>query len=733
MTRVLALLLFSFSATAQQISGFITDSFGEPLPGAYVSTLDGRHAHAGDNGSFTIAATAGDTLTASFVGYADYAYVVGAAPGPHRIALTAATIDLGTVTVGSSDRPHRIAAALDLRTNPVVSGQEVLRSVPGLFIGQHAGGGKAEQIFLRGFDIDHGTDVAISVDGTPVNMASHAHGQGYADLHFLIPESIGQVEFAKGTYAADRGNFATAGHVDFRTRNRVDGNGLKVEAGSFGQLRGLLQLQLLATERQNAYVMGEYLVADGPFEAPQDFRRGNVFAKFTTQMRGDDRLTLTAAHFSSSWDASGQIPVRAVERGLIGRFGAIDPTEGGTTGREQFALTYVRNLDRATFVRTRASYVRYRFDLHSNFTFFLEDPVNGDQIRQRETRDQLHVRTTLHHGTEWLGRAVALRGGVSWRGDRTQDSYLANTVDRYRILDYVQRGDVAEDNFGVFADAEIDLGRLTLRPGVRYDHFRFGYTDALAARYANLTDAAGRLSPKLRSSYVISPDARVYLNLGQGFHSNDSRAVALGQVRGALPAARGADLGVEAKLLPRLLVNAALWHLYLDQEFVYVGDAGIVEPSGRTRRSGVDLSLRYQLGRWLTGYADGTYAHARAIDEEDGADLIPLAPRFTLAGGLTGRHKRWAGGVRVRALTDRPANEDNSIVAEGYFVADANVSYRTGRLTLGLDATNLTDTRWNEAQFATESRLAGEAAPVEEIHFTPGAPFGVFARIAYGF
>jgi outer membrane receptor protein involved in Fe transport len=204
--------------------------------------------------------------------------------------------------------------------------------------------------------------------------------------------------------------------------------------------------------------------------------------------------------------------------------------------------------------------------------------------------------------------------------------------------------------------------------------------------------------------------------------------------REILPAAYSSDLGFIWKPINRMMVNVAIWNLFLEQEFVYVGDEGIVEPSGRSNRQGTDLSLRYQPLEWLYLDFDANYTYARAIDEETGNDLIPLAPDFTMVAGATVKHESGLyGNINVRYLKDRPANEDNSIVAAGYTVVDFSTGYRWKNLDLGIQIQNLLDTEWNETQFATESRLRNETEPVEEIHFTPGTPFFLRGSLSYYF
>ena len=729
LTTLLLSLFCCGSAFAQSVTGTLVDEQNRPITDAYISlNYSDVHTHTDQLGQFALAqATPGDTLVISHLGYGVHREIVPATATELRIRLQPSAIQLSDVVISPTLNALSLVADIDQRLNPVNSAQEILRRVPGLIIGQHAGGGKAEQLFLRGFDIDHGTDVAISVDGMPVNMVSHAHGQGYADLHFLIPETVETIDFGKGPYFADQGNFATAGYVDFRTKEALDGSSVKLEAGQFDTRRMVALFDLVHTDNQSVYLASEYLLSDGPFESSQQFNRLNVMGKYTAQLPNQDRVSLLASHFTSSWDASGQIPQRAVDAGRITRFGAIDDTEGGSTGRTNLKIDYTKNLGNDGLLRSSFYYSRYHFELYSNFTFFLDDPVNGDQIRQRERRDLFGFQSSWQRGIDLGTTRGLLRAGVGLRNDRSRDNELSRTLNRRETLENIQLGDINETNLFAFAEAEFDFARWTVQPGLRFDQFEFQYTDQLSTEYSNQAETEGMVSPKLNIIYNASRLVQAYLKTGIGFHANDTRGVVARNGRQILPAAYGTDLGLIWKPRPRLLVNGALWYLDLEQEFVYVGDAGIVEPSGRSRRLGVDLGLRYQLTDWLFLDGDVNYAYARSIDEPEGADRIPLAPNFTTTGGLSVLHPNgWYGGLRYRYVADRPANEDNSIVAEGYFVTDANVGYAWRTFDIGLRVENLFDVARTETQFATESRLRDEAQPVEEIHFTPGTPF--FAR-----
>ena len=654
--------------------------------------------------------------------------------------LTPAPIELKDVEISADpDISRQTIPALDINLRPVNTSQDVLRMVPGLFIAQHAGGGKAEQIFLRGFDIDHGTDIALDVDGIPVNMVSHAHGQGYADLHFLIPETVERVQFAKGPYYASRGNLAIAGYVGFQTRNALDKNLLKVSAGQFNTFRTVGAFKLLdkpeAARPQNAYIATEYYYSDGYFDSPQAYNRFCTFLKYNAAIGNNTYLNASASAFTSRWDASGQIPDRAVQSGQIGRFGAIDDTEGGNTSRSNLNFRLTTALPDGALLKNQLFFSRYHFELYSNFTFFLNDPVNGDQIRQKEQRNLLgyngaYTRTDKWNGTEWQTEL-----GVNFRHDAVKDNELSRSKGRQETLERKALGDVHEYNFGFYIDEKIKLGdRFILNPGLRFDQFQFLYVDKLQPTYDRKIVASSLASPKLNLYYTWNERLQLFANSGYGFHSNDTRVVVAQNGRETLPRALGFEAGAAVKVLPRLLFTLGVWHLHLDQEFVYVGDEAVVEPSGKTTRQGLDVAVRWQPASWLFADADLNYTLARANDTPGGEDFIPLAAAWTSIGGLSFNWKNGLNGsLRYRYLGDRPANEDNSAVAKGYFLTDIVLNFTRSRFEIGVTVQNLFNRPWNEAQFDTESRLFDELEPVSEIHFTPDTPLNVMGHVSLFF
>jgi len=655
------------------------------------------------------------------------------------VYLATAPVELKEVTIsGNPADQYTPISKVDIAMRGINNSQEILRMVPGLFIGQHAGGGKAEQIFLRGFDLDHGTDINLTVDGTPVNMVSHAHGQGYADLHFLIPETVQQVTFKKGTYYAEKGNLATSGFVDFKTIDVLSKDMIKVEGGMFGTFRSMGMMNLLnksmREKQQAAYVAAEYMHTDGYFDNGQDFNRVNLFLKYNGKLSASSSLSAAASGFSSNWNASGQIPDRAYESGLIGFYGSLDPNEGGNTARTNFNAQLSTTLQNGMLLKNQLFFSTYDFLLYSNFTFYLHDSINGDQIRQKEKRNLFGYNGSLDK-ISYLGNTrVTSIIGINSRMDITKGSELSRTKNREQLLESLQLGDINETNIGLYTDQTFRFNnRISANVGIRYDQFFNRYTDRLANN-RQLTATASIVSPKINLYYHLNSKTQFYASTGRGFHSNDTRVVVAKDGLKTLPAAYGADLGTVLKPTANLLLNIAGWYMWMEQEFIYVGDEGVTEPSGKSRRIGIDLSARYQPMQWIYVDVDINYSHARATEEVKGENYLPLAPKFTSIGGITVKIPGGINGsLRYRYMGDRPANENNTVIAKGYLISDAILSYTRCGFEFFASVQNIFNTKWKETQFDTESRLQHEPAPVSEIHFTPGTPFSLKAGFAYTF
>ena len=609
---------------------------------------------------------------------------------------------------------------------------DVLRLVPGLIMSQHQGGGKAEQYMLRGFDADHGTDVALFVDGMPVNLRTHAHGQGYADLHFLIPETIKQVDAFKGPYYVEYGDFATAGAIDFVTLDTVPENLVEAAGGSFGTQRYLTLLSPTRDRIKTLFALEAY-TSDGPFDRPQDYKRLNAFAKASATLGDGVDGSIWASYLRSSWFGSGQIPARAVRAGLIDRFGSIDNSEGGRTERASVNGQIRFKPSEADLVTVRAWGQYYSLDLFSNFTFFLDDPANGDGIKQTD-RDRLvgGLDTRYEHRGTVLGVPVQSMAGVQYRVDRAR-VILGTQADRH-LLARTQDVSVVEQSVSPMVKLDLaPLPWLRVVTGARGDLFHYDVRN-------NLTDSAERLDgnqtravPSVKANLVLGPwyETEFFANFGTGFHSNDARAVILDPRLPALPQARGYEFGVRSKIFPRVEVSATYWALDLKSELVFAGDDGTTEARGPSHRQGWEVTTRIRLLDWLTWSGNVTLTDSAF----DNGQAIPLAPRMTARADLTARLP-WglSASAAMRYVSSRYADESRQQIARGYTLFDLSARYRYKNLEAFLSVENLANAEWREAQFFFESRLTGEpAGGVPDIHYTPGNPRTFLGGLALRF
>jgi outer membrane receptor protein involved in Fe transport len=609
---------------------------------------------------------------------------------------------------------------------------EVVQVAPGLFTGQHSGGGKANQYFIRGFDCDHGTDLAIRFDGVPVNEPSHAHGQGYADLHFVIPELVDRVQVDKGPYDIRFGDFATAASIDMGTRASLDRNEAYVYGGAFGTFRAVSLLSV-----PDGVAAAEFYHSDGPFLDPEDHQRFNVFYKDALVSTPDSRLVLSLLGHSASWNASGQIPLRAVDSGWIPLYGSLDPSEGGSTQRFGATLDWSRRPDPRSTWRTTAYAVDSRFSLFSDFTFFQLDTANGDEIDQREDRVTTGFRSEYRLERSIAGVPASTTAGVEARFDRVETAL--DHARRRAILGQVVDARVDESSLSEYAMESIQPFRwLYVEAGVRGDRMGFEVADRLHP--AGDSSLAGSRDAHLwspKANVVFTPVARtdVFLNYGEGFHSNDAR----GTTRAVDPAtpmakARGYEVGIRTRPWKRLDLAASLWRLDLSEETVWSGDEGGTESAGATRRQGVDASARLRILDWLWSDLDLTRNSSVYRSDAGNGNAVALAPRFTASGGLSVRHPSGLfGSLRFQHLDDRPADAADSLRAKGFTVVDLSAGLRRGDWEFSLDLGNLTDTRWYTAQFETTSRIRdprGELGPsVTDMDVVPGPPINLKAGL----
>jgi outer membrane receptor protein involved in Fe transport len=629
---------------------------------------------------------------------------------------------------------------------------DLLEVTPGLEVGQHAGGGKANQYLIRGFDADHGTDVALFVDGVPVNVRSHAHGQGYADFHFVIPETIQEVEITKGPYEAEVGDFATAGSVNLVTRERLDESIAKFEGGSFDTQRYLLMLSPELGEARSLFALEAY-GTDGPFHDEEDLWRYNLFGSFGLDLGERTELAVTLNAYDGDWNASNEIPQRAVDGSGFDRWDAVDPTDGGDSSTARTLVKLLRRPSDREQLEAAGWFDWYALDLYSNFTFFLEDPVNGDQIVQQDDR--------IRYGG-WLSYArtlasttmpVAVRAGLQTQND---DAHVRLRRSVERDLGAVIADDeIVERSLALWGELEvIPLPWVRTVFGLRAEEFWYDVNHLEGTSSpAEGEENDGQLLPKL--NVILRPfgedalvpcaigpvrDFELFLNFGKGYHSNDARDLAAQPREPTLASAYGWEIGARTRFFDRLDVAAAYWWLNLERELVFVGDAGETEQKPRSRRRGVEVAAELEILEWLflqgsLGYSSGEFVGAR-----DGLDAlpgrkIPQAVRFIADAGLVARHPSGVSAeLSYRTLGQRYSTEDPSTRRlRSWAVFDAAVRYRRGPFEVGVIVENLGNTHRESAEFFFESQLAGELAGVEDLHFVPGNPRNARVVLAYHF
>jgi len=633
-----------------------------------------------------------------------------------------------------------VVTASEIARRPMQRPGDVLETVPGLSVSQHSGEGKANQYYLRGFNLDHGTDVAVTVAGVPLNLPTHAHGHGYSDANFLIPELLSGVSYRKGPYDAEAGDFASAGTVNITYLNALDQPVALLEAGAFGHARALVAASPEVAGGNLLYAL-EWAGADGPWEQPNDHRKLNGVLRYA---RGDQRnaFSVTAMAYRARWNATDQIPARAVASGEVGRFGTIDETDGGRTGR--YVLTGEWQRSAANRVTQASAYaLGYELNLFSNFTYFLDDPVNGDQFEQSERRLAFGTRVNHRWLSSWRGVELETVAGAQARHDLIDDIGLHHTKAQTRLAT-IRQDDVRQTLAGVYLQSSAQwLPSLRTTLGLRADDYRVDVRSELAGNGG--TGGAALLSPKL--GVILSPfrATELFLNAGSGFHSNDARGAttridpATGEpVRPADPLVRtrGAEVGLRTRAVPRLHATAALWMLDIDSELLFVGDAGTTDASRPSRRRGVELTAEYALNEWFT--LDGEYAWSRArfADDDPAGNRIPGSVDGVASLGLAlSDWRKMSGELRFRYLGPRPLIEDDTVRSEASNLVSARLGYAlTPQIQLNLDIFNLLGAEASDIDYYYQSRLPGEPAEgVSDTHFHPIEPRSVRVSVRTSF
>jgi hypothetical protein len=630
-----------------------------------------------------------------------------------------------------------------IELRPLSRPGEVLETVPGLIVTQHSGEGKANQFFLRGFNLDHGTDLRTTVGGIPVNQPTHAHGHGYTDVNFLIPELVERVRYKKGPYYAAEGDFSAAGAVHVDYVSRLDAPFAKLELGQRGY-RQLLAAGSAPVGGGDLLFAAQRTSNDGPWVVREQLRKNDALLRFTRAGESVN-LDIAAQLYEARWDATDQVAKRAVDAGLIDRFGTLDASNGGKTYRHALSAGLASAGGEIDW-RVKAYAIRYGLNLFSNFTYFLADPVNGDQFEQADRRDVFGFEARAARQLATGGMPADMSGGLQLRQDRIEPVGLYLTANRKR-LSTVRQDNVKQTQTGLWGELALQpTAQLRAVFGLRADHQSVAVASDLAANSGKANDAL--VSPKFSLVHTLpmsgGSKVQTFFNAGRGFHSNDARGAvtwvdpasgdAVEPVTLLVPA-RGLDVGARYVNGSGSVQTAlSLWRLDIDSELLFVGDAGTTEATRPSRRTGIEWStyLKFAPG-WLADF-DVALSRARFRDDEPAGNRIPGAIERTASFGVGYKQGRWDAGVRGRYFGPRPLIEDNSVRSGSSTLINLQAGYRpTQNMRVSVEVVNLFDRAVSDIDYFYESQLAGEPAPVADIHTHPALPRTVRAAVAVNF
>ena len=749
------------------VAGRVTDETGGVLPSVVVNLDAGDYsvtAVTGPNGEYRIDGVSPGPAALSFrlVNFSTARQQVAVQAGETlevdvtlTLSLTADVVVTGVRTfrnVADLENPREslvgiatsasvgAITAAQLTARPIMRPGEALEAVPGLVVSQHSGEGKANQYYLRGFNLDHGSDFATTLAGVPLNMPGGAHANGYLDSNVIIPELVSGVQFKKGPYFAEDGDFSAAGSANINYVNVLDRPIMSVSAGGqgWGRVFGAASPEVAG---------GHLLVGldlshnDGPWERPDDLRKANGIVRYS---RGGTRsgFSITGMGYTADWNATDQVPLRAIESGLISRFGSIDPTDDGRTYHHSIAFDALRSTGDSA-LRVTAYGMRYGLNLIQNFTYFLSNPVDGDQFEQEDRRTAAGAKVSYRRLGRFLGRPVESLAGVQLRHDNAGRIGLYDTVARRRTKTI--REDVLRlTSGGLFAQSEIEWSpvlRTTL--GLRADLYGF---DVTAIDPRNSGDGSDSIvSPK--ATVVLGPwaDTEFYVNWGQGFHSNDVRGAVLTvdprtgeRVDSLTPlvAARGGEVGLRTVRIRGLQSTVALWHLGFDSELLFLGDSGITEAHRPSRRYGLEWVNYARLAPWMTAEAELSFTKARFTDADPAGRFIPGAVDRVVAATVTVEPaQRVFGSVRVRHVGPRPLIESGSVRSESTTVWNGELGVALNELMrVSIEGYNLFNSAVADIDYYYASRLPGEPLDgVDDIHTHPSIPRTARASLQFTF
>ena len=626
--------------------------------------------------------------------------------------------------VGTSDAASQGTVRGERLTDlPLLRPGEVLETVPGLVVTQHSGDGKANQYFLRGYNLDHGTDFATWVDGLPVNMPTSAHGQGYTDLNFLIPELIEKIDYRKGPTFAEDGDFSSAGSAHIKYRDSLDHGILNLTVGGEGYRRMVLaeSTALSAStgggssampSKAGPRVLGALEVQrdDGPWTTPEGVRKFNGLLKVSD---GDTTRgwSASALDYSNHWTSTDQVPLELIESGRLGRYSALDPTDGGNSTRAVVAGEWHEH-DGRGYTNLSAYAQHYKLKLWSDFTYFEKDAQHGDQFEQKEARNMLGGQAVHGWQHTLFGSDSTTEAGLQLRHDHI-DVGLLHTQARVPV------GTSSNDRVSVTEVGAYVQNTTAWLPwfrtllGVREDRVFMDVNDLQAAARGHASGA--KLSPKV--SLVFGPWAKTefFANAGRGFHSNDARGVvgtaASSDPVPALVASKGEELGLRTEIVPGLQASLAFWRLDSGSELVYTADEGGTEPHGASKRHGIELNNHLVLNRWLLVDADMAWTHARYADAEangaSGNYIGNAVSRVGLLGVTVHELGPWSAGVVARFIGSYPLSQDGSLTTPSSVVANLLLRRTlTPRVSLQVDVLNLFDRKFYDIAYEQDYKVS---------------------------
>jgi outer membrane receptor protein involved in Fe transport len=629
-----------------------------------------------------------------------------------------------------------IVGSKEIEQRPLLRTGEVLEFIPGMVVTQHSGTGKANQYFLRGFNLDHGTDFATYLEGMPLNMRTHGHGQGYTDLNFIIPETIESIRYSKGSYSADSGDFSAAGSAHFSLKNNSESEVIL----TYGEYNYLRAVGIVSEELGNGKFYGalEYNSYDGPWsDINEDINKISTLLRYTTSL-GAYSANFTLMAYDNSWNAADQIPQRAVNAGLIDTYGSIDEDAGGESSRYSLSASLKGNGLKANIYA-----VTYDMDLISNFTYLLEDPINGDEFEQVDKRSIYGMDADYMLEEEINDIYVMQNFGTQFRYDDISEVGLYHT-DGAQRLGTIRDDSVKEASLALYSQTQAMLSdALTLTLGLRYDHY---FVDVDAQLEANSgKDDAGIFSPKLNLIYELSNSFETYLSAGDGFHSNDARGATISIDPLSSEAAnkvdmlvktRGGELGFRYYDKDAMHLSLALWALDIDSELLYVGDAGTTEANRASRRYGVELSAYYWINDSFSADLELAYNHARfkEDDTEEGNYIEGSLPFVAAAGISYAAQSGVFGSLRMRHFGKRTLDSDNKERSDPSTLLNASAGYKFKNFKLWMEILNILDSKDHDIDYFYASRLDGEAADgVEDLHYHPLEPRMIRGGISYSF